>query len=32
VAGMMIVGILATFRLRDTREHSLIHEEHERAG
>jgi MHS family alpha-ketoglutarate permease-like MFS transporter len=32
VAGMMIVGILATFRLRDTREHSLIHQEHERAG
>ncbi len=27
VAGMMIVGILATFRLRDTREHSLIHQE-----
>jgi MHS family alpha-ketoglutarate permease-like MFS transporter len=32
VSGMMIVGILATFRLRDTREHSLIHQETERAG
>jgi hypothetical protein len=26
------VGIIATFRLRDTRDHSLIHQEHERAG
>jgi hypothetical protein len=24
---MMVVGIVATFRLRDTREHSLIHSE-----
>jgi MFS transporter, MHS family, alpha-ketoglutarate permease len=27
VAAMMLVGIAATFRLRDTRRHSLIHEE-----
>ena len=32
VSGMMIVGIIATFRLRDTREHSLIHQEQELAG
>ncbi len=32
VAGMMIVGMIATFRLRDTRDHSLIHQEHEKAG
>ena len=27
VAGMMLVGIVATLRLRETRDHSLIHEE-----
>jgi MHS family alpha-ketoglutarate permease-like MFS transporter len=27
VAGMMLVGIAATWRLRDTRHHSLIHQE-----
>jgi MHS family alpha-ketoglutarate permease-like MFS transporter len=27
VSGMMVVGIIATVRLRDTREHSLIHSE-----
>ena len=32
VAGMMIVGILAALRLRDTREHSLIHQEQVGAG
>lgn len=31
VSGMMIVGLFATFQLRDTRDHSLIHQEHERA-
>ncbi len=31
VSGMMMVGILATLRLRETRDHSLIHQEHERA-
>jgi MHS family alpha-ketoglutarate permease-like MFS transporter len=29
VAGMMLVGIAATFRLRETRDHSLIHLESE---
>jgi MHS family alpha-ketoglutarate permease-like MFS transporter len=29
VAGMMLVGIAATFRLRETRDHSLIHQESE---
>ena len=29
---VMIVGMIATFRLRDTRDHSLIHQEHEKAG
>ena len=28
VAGMMVVGLLATLRLRETRDHSLIHDEH----
>jgi hypothetical protein len=32
VSGMMIVGLFATLRLRDTRDHSLIHQEHERTG
>jgi MHS family alpha-ketoglutarate permease-like MFS transporter len=27
VAGMMLVGIAATLRLRETRDHSLIHDE-----
>jgi MHS family alpha-ketoglutarate permease-like MFS transporter len=31
VAGMMLVGLVATLRLRETRDHSLIHDEHERA-
>ncbi len=30
VAGMMVVGLVATLRLRETRDHSLIHDEHER--
>jgi MHS family alpha-ketoglutarate permease-like MFS transporter len=30
VAGMMLVGLVATLRLRETRDHSLIHDEHER--
>jgi MHS family alpha-ketoglutarate permease-like MFS transporter len=29
VAGMMLVGLVATLRLRETRDHSLIHQEHE---
>lgn len=32
VAGMMLVGLVATLRLRETRDQSLIHDEHERAG
>ena len=28
VAGMMLVGLVATVRLRETRDHSLIHQEH----
>ena len=27
VAGIMVIGLLATLRLRDTRDHSLIHQE-----
>jgi len=32
VAGMMMVGLLATLQLRETRDHSRIHEEHQGAG
>jgi MHS family alpha-ketoglutarate permease-like MFS transporter len=32
VSGMMIIGWLATLRLRETRDHSRIHEEHQGAG
>ena len=32
VAGMMVVGLVATLRLRETRDHSLIHDEHERSA
>jgi MHS family alpha-ketoglutarate permease-like MFS transporter len=32
VAGMMVVGLLATLQLRETRDHSRIHEEHQGAG
>jgi MHS family alpha-ketoglutarate permease-like MFS transporter len=28
VAGMMVVGLVTTLRLRETRDHSLIHDEH----
>jgi len=31
VAAIMAIGLLATLRLRETRDHSLIREEHERA-
>jgi len=31
VAGMMMIGLLATLRLRETRNHSRIHEEHQGA-
>lgn len=32
VAGMMIIGLLTTLQLRETRDHSRIHQEHEGAG
>jgi MFS transporter, MHS family, alpha-ketoglutarate permease len=32
VAGMMAVGYFVTLRLRETRDHSLIHREHEGRG
>jgi len=32
VSGMMMIGWLATLRLRETRDHSRIHEEHQGAG
>ena len=32
VAGMMLVGLVATLRLRETRDHSLIHQEHEHSS
>jgi len=28
VAGMMVIGLVTTLRLRETRDHSLIHDEH----
>jgi MFS transporter, MHS family, alpha-ketoglutarate permease len=32
VTGMMMIGLLATLRLRETRDHSRIHAEHHGAG
>jgi MHS family alpha-ketoglutarate permease-like MFS transporter len=32
VAGMMVIGLVTTLRLRETRDHSLIHDEHRPPG